>query len=424
MRGCRTCEGASVIQKNFNDLDKINSVFLCAEVPIVDEHRPQQRPRRREGPPWHSAEIGAHLDAFLPFTRLAELARRSSRDRRPARLAAHLIRRGPLAGALGTAVGPAHDGDAQRRSTCSPTTPSNGLDGAGVRAVVSEERRAGRADADGKFLVAIDPLDGSSNIEVNITIGTRVLGARRADRREVAAAISCSPGASSAPPASCSTGRIPLSCSPPAPGRTWPRSIPRATRFRITKLHLRIPEERNEFAINTSNSRHWPAPVRAYVDDCLRAPRARAARISTCAGSARWWPTSIACCMRGGVYLYPGDRAARLRQGPAASALRGQPVALLIEQAGGVGDRRRQSHPRRRADDLHARTPLIFGSTDKVERVARLLPRRPPLARRARRCSAPRSLRGNVRMGRHDVGQTSHHRDHRLLRRRHDLGQA
>jgi fructose-1,6-bisphosphatase I len=138
----------------------------------------------------------------------------------------------------------------------------------------------------------------------------------------------------------------------------------------MTGFDLRIPSGTAEFAINASNSRYWPAPVRAYIDDCLEGdegPRRRNFNM-------RWVGSVVAdvyrIVVRGGVYLYPQDSREGYEHGRLRLLYEANPIAMLIEQAGGVAidgfNRILDISPQ----SLHMRTPLIFGSKDKVERIA------------------------------------------------------
>ena len=137
-----------------------------------------------------------------------------------------------------------------------------------------------------------------------------------------------------------------------------------------------------EYAVNASNYRHWDEPVRLYVDDCMKGAKARAARTSTCAGSPRW---SAEClphpAPRRGLPL-PGDRRRGYHQGRLRLVYEANPIAFLMEQAGGAATETVEPHPRPRARALHQRIPLVFGSAREVERIARY--HVDPSARRAR----------------------------------------
>jgi fructose-1,6-bisphosphatase I len=144
---------------------------------------------------------------------------------------------------------------------------------------------------------------------------------------------------------------------------------PEAGAFRMTAYDLKIPEGRSEFAINASNARHWLKPVKGYVADCLagaEGPRRKDFNM-------RWVATMAAdayrILMRGGVYLYPGDQREGYANGRLHLLYEANPIAFIIEQAGGEAT----DGVRRILDieppSIHARTPLIFGSKDKIAHV-------------------------------------------------------
>ena len=115
--------------------------------------------------------------------------------------------------------------------------------------------------------------------------------------------------------------------------------------FVLTHRDMRIPEETEEFAINMSNQRHWEAPVQRYIDECWPARTARAARTSTCAGSPRWSPTCIASSSRGGIFMYPRDAQAPSKAGKLRLMYEANPMAFIVEQAGGAATDGATPHP-------------------------------------------------------------------------------
>lgn len=132
-----------------------------------------------------------------------------------------------------------------------------------------------------------------------------------------------------------------------------------------------VPARAHEFAINAANYRHWDEAVRLYVDDCLKGsegPRERDFNM-------RWIASLVADCyrilMRGGVFLYPGDRRRGYGHGRLRLVYEANPIAYLIEQAGGSAtdtiDRILEIQPQ----SLHQRVPLVFGSSREVARIAR-----------------------------------------------------
>ena len=131
-----------------------------------------------------------------------------------------------------------------------------------------------------------------------------------------------------------------------------------------------IPEESSEFAINASNYRHWAKPVRAFIDDCLagsEGPRGKNFNM-------RWVASLVAethrIMTRGGIFLYPSDERKGYEQGRLRLVYECAPIAFLVEQAGGRATTGVDRVLDRIPASLHARTPLVFGTPDKVARVA------------------------------------------------------
>jgi fructose-1,6-bisphosphatase I len=317
-------------------------------------------------------QIGQNLDAFLSLRTPTALARVLQAITDAALPFAHLIRRGRLAGEFESAVGPAHDGVAQTAlDVFADDAFVNSLAGAGVRAVVSEERNWPVAqEADGAFLVAIDPLDGSSNIDANITIGT-IFSVLDALGGELGPAEFLQAGLSQQAAGFILYGPQVVFVFTTGSGVHVATLDPDANAFRMSRIDVRVPAGSSEFAINASNSRYWPAAVRAYIEDCLEGeegPRERNFNMR--------WVGSVAAdvyriLVRGGVYLYPEDSREGYGQGRLRLLYEANPIALLIEQAGGAaidGFRRILDV---KPTSLHMCTPLIFGSRDKVERIAR-----------------------------------------------------
>ncbi len=313
--------------------------------------------------------LGAELPEFLRQTAPEDLADIVSSIANASRDVAALVRLGPIAGALGAEVGVNSGGEAQKKlDIFADRTFERCLHKSSVRAFASEERRDVTALSEtGKYLVAVDPLDGSSNIDVNVTMGTifSVLDAtgpasasdflQSGHKQRAAGVILYGPHTTLFFTTGSGTHAATLN--------------PSSARYCLTKLHLQIPEGRSEFAINMSNSRHWPAPVKAYIDDLLMGedgPRAKDFNM-------RWVGAMAAdayrVLQRGGVYLYPDDSRAGHTKGRLRLLYEANPVAFLIEQAGGLATDGVNRILDLAYDDLHARTPLIFGSTDKVERV-------------------------------------------------------
>jgi fructose-1,6-bisphosphatase I len=319
----------------------------------------------------NTRDIGERLEDFLGANAPADTARALAAFAQAALPVAHLIRCGQLAGALDAAVGPSHDGVAQKAlDAFADEAFVDGLKGSGVCGLVSEEREDPVVvDAEGTLLAAIDPLDGSSNIDANVSVGS-VLSLFDAPAGGLRAAHFLQPGLRQRAAAFVIYGPHVAFVFTTGAGVSIATLDPDAGGYRMSSVRIRIPSATNEFAINASNFRHWPQPVRAYVEDLVKGedgPRGKAYNM-------RWIGTMVAeayrILLRGGVYLYPQDSREGYEQGRLRLLYEANPVALLIEQAGGAAidgfHRILGIEPK----SIHGRTPLIFGSNDKVERVA------------------------------------------------------
>jgi fructose-1,6-bisphosphatase len=245
-----------------------------------------------------------------------------------------------------------------------------------VAAWVSEEQtqpQTSRAHGDsGEYLVAFDPLDGSSNIETNGSIGT-IFGVLRhpfrgtpvgeagflqPGRRLVAAGYAVY-GPAIVFVASCGAGVAAFTFDPRH--RTW----------RMTHESAALSADSREFAINVSNQRFWEKPVQRYVAECLAGTDGpRAADFNM-----RWLGSFVGevhrILWRGGIYLYPRDSRIPRKPGRLRLLYEASPLAFLIEQAGGAAVTGTQPLLDIVPDTLHQKVPVILGSAGEVERVVR-----------------------------------------------------
>lgn len=236
---------------------------------------------------------------------------------------------------------------------------------AGVRWYASEEQDAVvELDPAGAFGVALDPLDGSSNIDVNVAIGSifaiypaETDGAATFLRpgREIVAAGYVIYGPHTALVVSFGEGALRF-------------TLDRAGVFRLAGP-VTMPTASREFAINASNHRHWPEPIRSYVDDCLAGADGPHGRDF----NMRWIASLVAeahrIVTRGGVFLYPADRRPGYERGRLRRVYECAPIAFLVEQAGGRATDGSARLLDQSAETLHERTPFVFGSAEPVERV-------------------------------------------------------
>jgi fructose-1,6-bisphosphatase I len=282
---------------------------------------------------------------------------------------AAIIAKGPLAGALGAGVGENTDGDQQKAlDVMADEMFEAALRKTDVRYYASEEQEdVLELNPKGKYALAIDPLDGSSNIDVNVSIGTifSIFEAKdgaeesflRKAREQIAGGYVIY-GPATALVVTFGNGTMMFTMDPDT------------KEFVLTNPAMSIPVTSQEFAINASNYRHWTKPVRAYIDDCLAGdtgPRDRNYNM-------RWVASLVAethrILSRGGVFLYPGDARPGYERGRLRMIYECAPIAFLIEQASGKATDGCDPILDQSAQTLHGRTPLVFGSSEKVDRVA------------------------------------------------------
>ena len=219
----------------------------------------------------------------------------------------------------------------------------------------------------GNYLLLFDPLDGSSNIDVNISVGTifSVLrcpdGVTRAQDADFLQPGTAQVAAGYAVYGS--STMLVLTVGHGTHAFTLDREI---GSFMLTTRGMRIPEETREFAINMSNQRHWDAPMQAYVDDLLAGrdgPRGRDFNM-------RWVGSMVAdvhrILSRGGVFLYPWDRKEPGKPGKLRLMYEANPMALLVEQAGGAASTGCERLLDLQPEALHQRVAVILGSKSEV----------------------------------------------------------
>lgn len=267
--------------------------------------------------------------------------------------------------ALDAAAGAVNaDGDTQKKlDVIADEIVLEVLREAGAAAYLSEERDdAVPLDLDGGLIVACDPLDGSSNIGVNVSVGTifSVLsaagGALQPGRAQLAAGFFVYGPQTTL---LLSTGSGTASFRMDEEGS-----------FVMIVEDVSIPSQASEFAINASNRRHWPAPILRYVDGCLagaEGPRGHDYNM-------RWVASLVAetwrIISRGGVFLYPADARKGYEAGRLRLVYEAAPVAMLVEQAGGRATDGVRDIMDITPDSLHQRIPLVFGASEEIEAVA------------------------------------------------------
>jgi len=222
----------------------------------------------------------------------------------------------------------------------------------------------------GEYLLLFDPLDGSSNIDVNVSVGTIFSVLRCPDGVTQPDDIAfLQPGAKQVAAGFAVYGPSTLLVLTFGHGVVVFTLDREQGSFVLTQENVRIPEETSEFAINMSNMRHWEAPVKRYIDECLAGKEGARGRDF----NMRWIASMVAdlfrILTRGGVFMYPVDM--KRPQGRLRLMYEANPMAFIVEQAGGAATNGRKRIMDLQPEDLHQRIGLVIGSKNEVERVTR-----------------------------------------------------
>jgi fructose-1,6-bisphosphatase I len=221
----------------------------------------------------------------------------------------------------------------------------------------------------GEYLLVFDPLDGSSNIDVNISVGTifSVLrcpeGVTEPDEKAFLQAGTQQVAAGYAIYGSSTV--LVLTLGDGVHAFTLDRE---QGNFPLTQQNMRIPEDTSEFAINMSNMRHWEAPMRRYIDELLAGktgPRGRDFNM-------RWVASMVAdvhrILTRGGIFIYPRDNKDPGKPGKLRLMYEANPMAMIVEQAGGAATDGHRRILDIAPEKLHQRVAVFLGSRNEVER--------------------------------------------------------
>jgi len=292
------------------------------------------------------------------------------------KMVSYEVNRGALVGNMGTAGSENIQGEEQKTLDVVANNiflHMNSL-GGNYAAMASEELEdlhVVQGAAEGKYLLLFDPLDGSSNVDVNVSVGS-IFSILRVPEglspaspeaflqqgvKQVAAGYALY-GPSTI---------LVLSTGQGVNGFTLDQGI---GTFVLTHPNLTIPETTKEFAINASRARHWEAPVKRYVDECqagTEGPRGNNFNM-------RWIASMVAdvhrILSRGGVFMYPVDAENAKKGGKLRLMYEANPMAFLVEQAGGAATTGRQRILDVEPNHLHQRISVILGSKTEVERIA------------------------------------------------------
>ena len=222
----------------------------------------------------------------------------------------------------------------------------------------------------GEYLLLFDPLDGSSNIDVNVSIGTIFSVLKKPDGdRGVEEQDFLQPGRQQVAAGYCVYGPQTTLVLTVGDGVAMFTLDREQGSFILTEERVQIPADTKEFAINMSNMRHWDRPVKRYIDECLQGkegPRGKDFNM-------RWIASMVAdvhrIMTRGGVFMYPWDQREPDKPGKLRLMYEANPMAWLVEQAGGAATDGKQRILDVPVTKLHQRVPVFLGSKNEVDRV-------------------------------------------------------
>ena len=223
----------------------------------------------------------------------------------------------------------------------------------------------------GEYLLLFDPLDGSSNIDVNVSIGTIFSVLKKPEGSGVSELDFKQAGVQQVAAGYCVYGpqtTLVLTVGDGVSVFTLDRE---QGSFALTQENLQIPEDTKEFAINMSNQRHWDEPVRRYIDECLAGkdgPRGKDFNM-------RWVGSMVAdvhrILTRGGVFMYPWDRREPNKPGKLRLMYEANPMSWLVEQANGIATDGKRRIMDIEPTHLHARVSVFMGSKNEVDRITK-----------------------------------------------------
>ena len=224
----------------------------------------------------------------------------------------------------------------------------------------------------GEYLLLFDPLDGSSNIDVNVSIGTIFSVLQKPEGSEgITENEFLQSGRQQVAAGYCVYGPQTTLVLTVGDGVAMFTLDREQGSFVLTQENVKVPEDTQEFAINMSNMRHWDAPVKRYVDECLLGKEGVRGKDF----NMRWIASMVAdvhrILTRGGVFMYPWDKREPHKAGKLRLMYEANPMSWLIEQAGGASTNGRERILDIQPKQLHERVSVVLGSKNEVERITR-----------------------------------------------------
>ncbi|MEY2622626.1 MAG: Fructose,6-bisphosphatase class 1 [Pseudomonadota bacterium] len=288
----------------------------------------------------------------------------------------HAVNKGALGGVLGSADSENVQGEVQKKLDiiANEVLIEANEWGGHLAAMASEEmdtiHLVPNRYPQGEYLLLFDPLDGSSNIDVNVSIGTIFSVLKKPDHGEgVSEKDFLQTGQQQVAAGYCIYGPQTTLVLTVGDGVAMFTLDREQGSFVLTHENVQIPADTQEFAINMSNMRHWDAPVKRYIDECLQGKEGVRGKDF----NMRWIASMVAdvhrILTRGGVFLYPWDKREPNKPGKLRLMYEANPMSWLIEQAGGAATNGRLRILDIEPGQLHERVSVILGSRNEVERV-------------------------------------------------------
>ena len=285
------------------------------------------------------------------------------------------VNKGALGGVLGTAESENVQGEIQKKLDiiANEVLIEANEWGGNLAAMASEEMEdiyvVPNRYPQGEYLLLFDPLDGSSNIDVNVSIGTIFSVLRKPEGSQVSEQDFLQAGSKQVAAGYCVYGPQTTLVLTVGNGVAMFTLDREQGSFVLTQENVQVPADTQEFAINMSNMRHWDAPIKRYVDECLagkEGPREKDFNM-------RWIASMVAdvhrILTRGGIFMYPWDKREPNKPGKLRLMYEANPMGWLIEQAGGAATNGKERILDINPTQLHQRVSVILGSKNEVERV-------------------------------------------------------
>ena len=224
----------------------------------------------------------------------------------------------------------------------------------------------------GEYLLLFDPLDGSSNNDVNVSIGTIFSVLKKNNNvSSVCEADFMQPGSAQVVAGYCVYGPQTTLVLTVGHGVAMFTLDREQGSWMLTQDKISIPPDTQEFAINMSNMRHWAPPVQRYISECLAGTQGPCGKDF----NMRWIASMVAdvhrILTRGGIFMYPWDKREPKKAGKLRLMYEANPMAFLVEQAGGAASNGWQPILEINPKNMHERVSVILGSKNEVERVTR-----------------------------------------------------